>query len=427
MAQIFSFPSIRPEPSRAADVASVPYDVVDTEEARRLASGNKDSFLHVIRAEIDLPEGGDAYASTVYETARRNLEASIEDGVMIRDDDPSVYVYRLQIEDHVQTGIAACCAVEEYDNGTIRRHEHTRPEKVDDRVRHMLGVSAHTGPVLLTYRESESIDDLVENEVDREPLYDLRAEDGVHHTIWRIPDPAKLIDAFREVRYLYIADGHHRAAGASRVHVEIDRTTKPGANDVDQDEHRRFLAVLFPRNRLRILAYNRHITLDPNAVDRMLEACGSRFVSAGSDGDTGYRQPTRKGEICIYAKGRAFTFDMSSGRPIVDSREGNPVANLDLTIFENEVLEPVLGPVDQKADARFDFIGGEDSGRKLKEKVDRAGGMAVSFFPVSVSELISIADAGQIMPPKSTWFSPKLRSGLLVHPFDSRTAGDDER
>ncbi len=407
MAVIRPFKALRPIPERSKDVASVPYDIVDTEEARFLAKDNPLSFLHVIRPEIDLPEGTDLYADTVYEQAERNFKKLVDSGVLIKDKTSRVYIYRIIAGKQVQTGIACCCSVDEYDSDIIKKHEYTRKQKEDDRLRHMLTLSAHPGPVLMTYRGVDSINSIVEREIKRAPLYDFVAEDGIGHIVWSMDDCEELIEAFKEVSYLYIADGHHRAAGASRVKKEMVRLHKSIRGD---EEFNFFLSVLFPKEELRILPYNRWV-------------CGLNSLSAGEF--LGYvkdrfevreslkAEPLKKGYFCMYLKGKWYELHIKEGK----EGKTDPVSSLDLSIYQKELLEPVLGIKDQKKDKRIDFIGGTDSIKKLERHVNETGGVAFSFFPVSIDELLAVADAGMIMPPKSTWFAPKLRSGLLIHQF----------
>ena len=405
MAVIRPFRALRPLPDRAKDVASAPYDVVTTVEARALVRGNPLSFLHVIRPEIDLPEGTDLYADMVYEKAGENYTRLKEDGVLIEEEEPSLYIYRLSEGGHEQIGLAACCSVEEYERGRIRKHEHTRKDKEDDRLRHMLTLSANAGPVLLTYRGTGRIDALVGEVIKGPALYDFAAPDGVRHTIWRIMKSDEIIQAFQEVPLLYIADGHHRAAGAARVKLQKH-------HDASADEEfLHFLAVLFPSDQMRILAYNRYVSdLWGVGEAEFLTAVQERFkITAGAD-----PEPKEKGRFGMYLGGKWYGLRSKGGR---DADEGGPVSVLDLSVFSKNLFEPVLGIVDQKEDRRIDFIGGADSVKKIEVRVDAEGGVGFTFHPVSVDELLAVADADMIMPPKSTWFSPKLRSGLLIHQF----------
>ncbi len=405
MAVIRPFRAIRPLPERAKDVASVPYDVVTTVEARALARGNPLSFLHVIRPEIDLPEGTDLYADVVYEKAGVNYAKLKADGVLIEEEEPSLYIYRLIEGGHEQVGLAACCSVEEYERGRIRKHEHTRRDKEDDRLRHMLTLSAHAGPVLITYRGTGGIDALVGEEMKGPALYDFTAPDGIRHTIWRVRRSYEIIQAFQGVPLLYIADGHHRAAGAARVKLQKH---DDGNGD---EEFLYFLAVLFPSDQMRIRAYNRYVSdLGGVGEAEFLAEVKERFkITAGAD-----PEPKEKGRFGMYLGGTWYGLLLKDG---FDTDEKDPVSVLDLSVFSKNLFEPVLGIVDQKEDRRIDFVGGADSVKKIEARVDAEGGAGFTFHPVSVEELLAVADADMIMPPKSTWFSPKLRSGLMIHQF----------
>jgi uncharacterized protein (DUF1015 family) len=372
MATVRPFRALRPVPEKAKDVASVPYDVVTTEEARELARSNPLSFLHVIRPEIDLPQGTDLYADAVYEKAKENFTRMQDDGVLIREEEPSLYIYKLREGEHEQVGLACCCSVDEYENDTIRKHEHTRKEKEDDRLRHMLTLSAHPGPVLMAYRAREEIDDLVRSEIENPVLYDFVATDGIQHTLWRVSRRDELISAFRQVSLVYIA---------------------PNAGK--DEEFRFFLSVLFPAAQLRILPYNRYVSdLGDLSEAVFLTEVKKRFAVTKAQTP----QPKQKGTFGMYLGETWYTLEMKAED---DSKTDDPVSVLDLSIFSNHLLEPVLGIRDQKKDKRIDFIGGAESTKKLERRVKDGGGVAFSFYPVSVDELLAVADAGMIMPPKS--------------------------
>ena len=407
MAVLKPFNALRPIKEKADKVASVPYDVVDREEALKLAKGNPISFLHVIRPEIDLPEDVDPYSDEVYNKARENFLKLIDEKILIEDGESSVFLYRLQTEDHSQVGIAGCYSVDEYDRGLIKKHEQTRKEKEDDRVKHMLTLRAHTGPVLLAFRTNQKIKDLVKKELEKEPLYDFTADDGVRHTIWKVADKDGLVGAFRELPALYIADGHHRAAGASRVQKEMQKKLGKSTGD---EEFNYFLAVSFPDDELKIYAYNRYINYMGNlTAGELLKELGKslKIVENGSS------EPAKKGIISMYLNKKWY--ELHIPEDLYDKTD--PVKSLDLSVFQQVVLEPLFNIVDQKRDKRIDFVGGPGSAEKLKAIVDKNGGIAFTFYPVSIDELMKVADAGMNMPPKSTWFAPKLRSGLLIHRF----------
>ena len=408
MATVKAFRALRPVPEISGDVASVPYDVVSTDEAKVLSEGNPLSFLHVIRPEIDLPEGTNPYGDMVYEKAAENLSRLVTKGLLIEEIKPCMYTYRLLTNGHEQTGLACCCSVDEYNRDIIRKHEHTRKEKEDDRLRHMLTLSAHAGPVLMTYRKNRKVESFIEKNTLEEPLYDFVAQDGIQHILWRIEETEEIVKAFKEVPFLYIADGHHRAAGASRVKEEIQKRNPHTRGD---EEFNFFLVVLFSSDQLKILPYNRWISdLKGMNNEGFLRKVNEEYELTESSS----AQPSKKGQVCMYLGKKWYSLTL---RHPEGAKEKHPVASLDLSIFQRYLLEPVLGIDDQRKDDRIDFIGGESSTDKLARRADKEGGVAFSFFPVSVEDLLAVADAHMIMPPKSTWFSPKLRSGLLIHPF----------
>ena len=396
MATIRPFRALRPVPARARNVAAVPYDVVTTSEARTLASGNPTSFLHVSRPEIDLPEGTDPHSEPVYLKGAENFERLEREGLLVRDSEPSVYLYRLRAGDHEQTGVAAAYSLDEYDSGSIRRHERTRRDKEDDRTRHMVTLGAQTGPVFLTYRGRAEIDALVEEVTRGEPLYDFEADDGVSHTIWRVggTQAQRLVSEFERVPLLYIADGHHRAASASRARSELAGKGRGDAADF-------FLAVAFPDTHLQILPYNRVVKdLGSRTPDQFLAALREKAAVS----DSAPASPARRGEVSVYLDGRWHGLDFD------DSGE------LDVTLLQDRVLDPILGIRDIRTDPRVDFVGGGRGTRELERAVDEGrAAVAFSLYPVSIDDLMRIADADGIMPPKSTWFEPKLRDGLLIH------------
>jgi uncharacterized protein (DUF1015 family) len=407
MATIRAFRALRPPTDKASLVSAVPYDVVSTDEARVLADGNPLSFLHVSRPEIDLPNGTDIHSDTVYARAAENFENLKAEAPLIIDDSPSLYVYRLRMGNHTQTGVAACCSIDEYDSDIVRKHERTRKDKEDDRTRHMLALRAQTGPVFLTYRGRDDVNDLVIRAQQGDPLCDFTAPDGVTHTIWRVADTDRdlLIEAFRSVPLVYIADGHHRAASASRARAEL--RTNPDHDG--SEEYNFFLTVLFPADQLQILPYNRVVKdLDGMSASQFLAELSKRFDVVGADSPT----PAEKSRICMYLEGRWHSLTLPAGttNPI------DPISSLDVSVLQERVLDPLLGIADIRTDKRIDFVGGIRGTRALEEMVDDGrAAVAFSLFPVSVDELMAIADKNEIMPPKSTWFEPKLRDGLLSH------------
>ncbi|CAN5601286.1 DUF1015 family protein [soil metagenome] len=404
MASVHPFRALRPVPGKAADVSSAPYDVVSTDEARQLAAGNPLSFLRVTRSEIDLPPGADPYSPEVYARARQNLQALREDAPLVTDDDPALYLYRLRMGTHEQIGLAGCFSVDEYDSDAIKKHERTRRDKEDDRTRHIIETRAQTGVVFLTYRASADVDRLAQQVVTGAPLFDFTADDGVQHTIWMTSRHATrdLVDVFARIPALYIADGHHRAASAARARAEM-RTIQGGPWEAD-----RFIAVAFPHNQVQILPYNRVVKdLAGRAPGDFISALRERFPVA--DGPV---REGRKGQVGLYLAGRWYSIDLSGATPEDDSR----ASSLDVALLQRHVLEQLLGIGDIRSDRRIDFIGGARGTRALEQAVD-SGDAAVAFamFPVTVDDLMAISDSGGIMPPKSTWFEPKLRDGLLIH------------
>lgn len=407
MATIRAFRALRPTTEKASAVSAVPYDVVNTAEARTLAAGNPLSFLHVSRPEIDLPDGTDIHSGVVYAKAAENFEKLKDAAPLFIEDTPSLYVYRLRMGEHTQTGIAACCSVDEYDADIVRKHERTRKDKEDDRTRHMLTLRAQTGPVFLTYRGRDEINDLVIRVQQGEPLYDFTAPDGVEHMVWRAGEADRdlLVEAFQAVPLVYIADGHHRAASASRARAEL--RTNPGHDG--GEEYNFFLTVLFPADQLQILPYNRVVKdLSGMSAGEFLTALSAKFDIA----EAASPSPAQKSEICMYLGGRWHSLTLPAGttNPI------DPISSLDVSVLQERVLDPLLGITDVRTDKRVDFIGGIRGTAALAEMVDDGrAAVAFSLYPVTVDALMAIADANVIMPPKSTWFEPKLRDGLLSH------------
>jgi uncharacterized protein (DUF1015 family) len=401
MATLVPFRALRPAPAVAGRVAAVPYDVVSTDEARALATDPL-SFLHVSRAEIDLPPATDPYSDAVYARARESFDRLRHDAPLLVEDRPSVYAYRLRMGSHEQIGIAACYSLDEYARDIIKKHERTRRDKEDDRTRHLLTLNAQTGPVFLTYRASAPIDALVAGICGREPLIDLTAPDGVRHTLWRAEEGERdqLVAAFARVPALYIADGHHRAASAARAHEQL------AARAAGDGESGTFLAVAFPDNQVQILAYNRLVKdLAGRTPEGLLAEVRKRFTVVDGGGE-----PKRKGQVGMYLAGRWHTIEF--GAPT----SSGAIAALDVTRLQEGVLDPLLGIADPRTDKRIDFVGGIRGAAELERAVD-SGRAAVAFalYPVGIGELMAISDEGAIMPPKSTWFEPKLRDGLLSH------------
>lgn len=409
MAAIYPFRALRPPQEKVGQVAAVPYDVVNTEEARALAEANPLSFLHVSRPEIDLPEGTHIYADEVYEKARENFERFKTEGTLVEEDEPSLYVYRLVMGDHTQTGVAAAFSVDEYDNDIIRKHERTRPDKENDRTRHILTLRAQTGPVFLTYRADRRIDALVEAETKAEPLYDFEAPDGVRHTVWRAAAAEQLARCFAEVPLLYIADGHHRAASASRARAEL-KAKNP--NHTGEEDYNRFLAVVFPDERMQILPYHRVVKdLNGRSEEEFLEAVRARFNVTE---DAKREGPGKTGHWHMYLGGKWYGLNLrdEAARTLSD----DPTTALDVSLLQNNLLDPVLGVTDPRTDKRIDFVGGIRGTPELERLVDSgAARVAFALYPTSIEDLLRVSDAGGVMPPKSTWFEPKLRDAIVIH------------
>jgi uncharacterized protein (DUF1015 family) len=403
MAAIHPFRALRPSPERAADVSSVPYDVVTTDEARQLASHNPLSFLHVTRSEIDLPPTTDPYSSDVYARAHANLDALRTAAPMVVEAEPSLYVYRLRMGSHEQTGIAGCFSLDEYDGDVIKKHERTRRDKEDDRTRHMVELRAQTGIVFLTYNAPEAIEAITRSITSTPPLYDFVAADGVTHTVWKAgaKESSALVAAFAAVPALYIADGHHRAASAARARAELRQRGDAGEADT-------FIAVAFPSQQVQILPYNRIVKdLGGQTPEQFLDALRRRVpVREGSS------SPRAKGEVSMHMGGRWYALDLASGA----ATNGSRANGLDVALLHQQVLEPLLKIGDIRTDKRIDFVGGARGPAALERAVAQGqAAVAFSMYPVTIEDLMVISDEGGIMPPKSTWFEPKLRDGLLVH------------
>ncbi|MCI0662391.1 MAG: DUF1015 family protein [Acidobacteria bacterium] len=408
MSLVKPFRALRPLPEQAAEVAAVPYDVVNAEEARKLAAGNPLSFLRVSRSEIELPEQTDPYSDEVYQRAAANFDRLIASAPLIIEDEPAFYLYQLRTADHEQIGLVASCSIDEYDKDLIRKHERTRQDKEDDRTRHMLSLRAQTGPVFLTYRSNNIISQLFSAARPAAPLFNFVAEDGIAHTLWRVPveNNDKLINAFAEVPLLYIADGHHRAKSASRARQVL---RDGNLNHTGLEEYNFFQCVLFPSDQVRILPYNRVVKdLNHQTPEKFFNELGREFDIS----ENGPPSPTRRGQFSLYLGGRWYRLKLKSEvtRPL------KIIDRLDVSVLQDRVIAPILGIHDLRSDKRIDFIGGIRGPEELKKLIDQGKGtVAFSLYPLSLDELMQVSDDGQIMPPKSTWFEPKLRDGLLSH------------
>lgn len=406
--RLHPFDALRPKPELAAQVAAVPYDVVNREEAAELARGNPHSFLHVGRSDIDLPEDVDPHDPRVYSGARDALDRLVAQGVLLRDGAPALYLYRQIMGGRAQAGLVGCVHVDDYERDVIRKHEKTRQDKEDDRTRHVLTLEAHAEPVFLTYRRHPQIDTLASSVLSAPPLYDFTAPDGVRHTVWRIAETGAWLEAFSRVPHAYVADGHHRSASAWRAGKERRNANPRHQGD---EEYNWFLAVLFPSDQLTILPYNRLVRdlagKSPAEVLQALRRVGA--VSPAKD-----PRPSRPGTFCTYLAGSWY--EVSLDRGSID--RGDPIGSLDVSLLQDRVLGPILGIGDPRTDRRLDFVGGIRGTAELERRVS-SGEMAIAFslYPTTVDQLMAVSDAGAIMPPKSTWFEPKLRSGLFVHTF----------
>jgi uncharacterized protein (DUF1015 family) len=405
MASLFPFRALRPAPAAAAAVSSVPYDVVSADEAKQLAAGNPLSFLHVTRSEIDLPSDTDPYAPAVYDRARENFDRLRKSAPLVLEAEPALYVYRLRMGEHEQTGIAGCFSVDEYEQDVIKKHERTRRDKEDDRTRHMVDIRAQTGVVFLTYHALGQVDAEMRRVTSAAPLYDFTASDGIQHTVWRAgaEETRGLVRAFAQIPALYIADGHHRAASAARARAALQATNNGSAAEAAS-----FIAVAFPHDQMKILPYHRTVKdLAGRSSDEFLRELGQRFpVTDGTP------SPSRKGQVSMYLAGRWYTIDLSTAKP----QDATHASTLDVALLQHHVLEHILGVGDIRSDKRIDFVGGARGTSSLEQAVNSGkAAVAFSMYPVTIDDLMKISDAGGIMPPKSTWFEPKLRDGLLVH------------
>ena len=403
--RIHPFQGLVPTPASAAEVACVPYDVVNAAEAAALVVGKPNSLLHVDRAEIDLPAKTDPYSNEVYAKALANFASLQKSGALVRETEPCLYVYQQQMGNHVQRGLVAGCHVDDYDGGLIKKHEKTRKDKEDDRTKLIDTLSADTGPVFLTYRDNAAVTALVNAKTQEKPQHDFTAPDGIRHTIWRIAGGSEWVKAFGAVPVTYIADGHHRAASAARV-ARLRRERNP--RHTGNEDYNWFLCVLFPASELKILPYNR-IVVDLNGVS--LPNFLAKVKSIFGLEENANPSPTAVGQVSMYLGGKWYGLRMP-----VDPK-ADPVSRLDVSVLQDKLLGPVLGIEDVRTSKRIDFVGGIRGTNELVKRVDADGGVAFSMYPVTLTQLMDIADAGQIMPPKSTWFEPKLRSGLVIHTF----------
>lgn len=412
MAVIRKFKAIRPTSKMAEAVAALPYDVVNSEEAREMTKDKPYSFLHVDKAEIDLPVGTDIYSPQVYAKAKENLDKLVSDGILVQDNKPMLYVYELTMDGRSQTGLVACTSIDEYLNGIIKKHELTREDKEQDRIRHVDICNANTGPIFLAYRTVDEISAIIENVKKNAPVYDFTAEDGIKHRAWVIDNDEtanKLIELFKAVPNLYIADGHHRNASAAKVGLKR-RAEHP--DYTGDEEFNYYLAVIFPSDQLKIMDYNR-VVKDLNGMtsEEFMNELAEKFDIHEADGRA---KPEKQYDFGMYLDKKWYMLTAKENLRVNDA-----VAGLDVSILQDNVLIPILGIGDIRSDKRIDFVGGIRGLGELERRVD-SGEMKVAFamYPTSIDQLMTIADENKIMPPKSTWFEPKLRSGLFIHSLD---------
>jgi uncharacterized protein (DUF1015 family) len=416
MAILRKFRAWRPKSGLEKDVASYPYDVLSSEEARALARDNPFSFLHVVKPEIDLPVGADLYSQPVYDKAKENFKKFIQEGILIQEKAPKLYIYRQTMDGREQYGIVGCVSVKDYDSDVIKKHEHTRPAKERDRITHVDITSANAGPIFLTYKAKDTVNSLVAEVVTGTPVYDFVANDGIGHTVWIIENDTiseKIIKEFNNIDFLYVADGHHRSASAAKV-ANKRKEVNPG--HTGEEEYNFFLAVLFPNEQLRILDYNRVIKhLNEHTEEELFQALG--LIYAVEDMGREPYKPQKKGEVGMYLEKSWYRLTINP--EIAHADRDDPVKSLDISVLQDNILGPFFGIDDPRTSDDIDFIGGIRGLEELVKLVD-SGKFRVAFamYPVSIKELMNIADAGEVMPPKSTWFEPKLRSGLLVHTLD---------
>ncbi len=414
MAKIKPFYGVRPAAEKILDVASPPYDVLNSAEAREEVKGKLHSFLHVVKPEVDLPEDIDLYSEEVYQKGRENLYKMLSEGVLIQDEKPCFYLYRLIMGEIDQIGLVAGASVEDYENGIIKKHEHTRAVKEADRIKHVDTLNANTGPVFLTYRASEDINKITQEIIKENPLYDIETEDGIKHIFWKIDqqnDIVKILTIFSEIDFLYVADGHHRSASGTKVG---QNRRKANPDHTGEEEYNYFLSVIFPDNQLYIMDYNRVVKdMHGNSVEEFLAKVKEQFEVEVHSTTEGYK-PNKLHNFGMYLDGTWYDLTAKEGSFDKD----DPVKSLDVAILQDNLLNPILGIGDPRKDKRIDFVGGIRGLNELSMRVDNGEAVAFSMFPTSIEQLMAIADADEVMPPKSTWFEPKLRSGVITHLLD---------
>ena len=412
MVRLEPFKGLRPRKDIVQKVASPPYDVLNSKEAKEIASGNDYSFLHIIKPEIDLPDNVDSYSDQVYEKARENFKRFLDERILVKDEKKSFYIYKQIWGDHVQVGLVAGASTQDYKDDLIKKHELTREEKEKDRIRHMEFLNANTGPVFLTFKQKDNISALFEEAMKVEPEYDFISDDGVRHTFFIVEKEdliEKIKNAFLDIDYLYVADGHHRSASATKVRIKKQEKNPDHTGD---EEYNFFLSVIFPHNQMKILAYNRVV----KDIENLCKAEMFLKISKNFEYEEAETKvPTEKHQFCLYIEGKWYLLKAKDGS---FNRE-DPVESLDVSILQNNLLDPVFGIKDPRKDKRIDFIGGIRGTEELERLVDSKNfKIALSLYPTTIDQLFQVADAGKTMPPKSTWFEPKLKSGLITHLLD---------
>ncbi len=407
MAIIKPFRALRPAPDKARQVSCVPYDVPYDSEVRSTIAHNLDSFLRVTRPEAEFPEETHPAAEAVFERARQNLEQFIKNGILVQDTEPAVYVYQLAAADHTQTGIVACCSIDDYDAGVIKKHEKTRPDKVADRTGHMLAVGAQTGLIFLAFRNTDTIEDLIADAIDEKPIYDFECPECVRQKVWRITDTGPWIEAFAELPAIYIADGHHRAESAK---LARDQRLAANPGHTGEEEYNFVVAGMFPAEDLNILPYNR-VVKDLNGLSdaEFFDKVRDSFIVSDETLET---EPRDRGEFGMYIGGLWYKLRFK----VKFTREPDAIESLDVSVLQNFLLTPILGIGDPRTDDRIAFVGGARGAAELERMVNAGEAkVAFSMFPTTMDDLFAVSDMGEIMPPKSTWFEPKLKDGLLIH------------
>ena len=406
MAIIKPFKALRPSPDKAKQLSCVPYDVPYDSEVRETIAQNPNSFLRVTRSEAEFPGDAEPDEASIFDRAKQNLEGFIKSGVLTQDTEPAVYVYQLAGTDHTQTGIVACCAIDDYDRGVIKKHEKTRPDKVADRTGHMLAVRAQTGLIFLAFRNTDTIRSLIADAVETEPIYDFQCPECVGQKVWRITGTDPWVEAFGDLSAIYIADGHHRAESAKLARDKM-RDANPG--HTGSEEYNFVVAGMFPAEDLHILPYNR-IVKDLNGLtdDEFLTNVGESFVVT----ETNERSPHHRGEFCMYLGGNWYDLRFN----VQYIQKPDAIQGLDVSILQNFLLTPVLGIGDPRTDSRIAFVGGARGADELERMVNEGeAAVAFSMYPTTMDDLFAVSDMGEIMPPKSTWFEPKLKDGLFIH------------